>query len=455
MSYSTNPNIWSVTELTHSIKSSLELQYRFIHIRGEISNLRIPYSGHIYFTLKDSGAQIRAVLFKGQQKFLATPLKEGKSIICHGRLSVYEARGEYQIIVDTVDFAGAGELQLQFEQLKKKLADQGFFLQENKRKIISFPEHIVLITSPTGAAIHDFLKICSTRKFWGTISILPVSVQGKNAAAEIADAIHIATTMKNIDCLVLLRGGGSLEDLWSFNEEELALAIHHSNLPIVTGIGHETDLTIADLCADLHTHTPTAAAESIIPDNDTLRQIFRKHKKQLSITITHLLDAKYQRIINLRRIMGTLELFMANHTLKLDYQISSLTQNTARILTALQAKVERATSKLQNEAPLNKMDIQEQKLKHLLRNLINSCNRHIERKEEQLAKQAALLDSVSPLSVLARGYSIVSAEKRLSQKRKIITNAAQVKEGDKIDIQLYRGMLQCEVLQKDDNSHSS
>jgi exodeoxyribonuclease VII large subunit len=454
MSYTTTANIWSVTELTHSIKSSLELQYRFIHIRGEISNLRIPYSGHAYFTLKDSEAQIRAVLFKGQQKFLSTPLEEGKSIICHGRLSVYEARGEYQIIVDTVDFAGAGELQLQFEQLKKRLADQGFFLQESKKKIPAFPEHIVLITSPTGAAIHDFLKISSTRKFWGTISILPVPVQGKNAAAEIADAIHIASAMKDIDCLVLLRGGGSLEDLWSFNEEELALTIHHSTLPIVTGIGHETDLTIADLCADLHTHTPTAAAEAIIPDNDTLRGIIQKYEKQLSTSIIHLLDTKNERITSLRRIMGNLELYLANQTLKLDYRISSLTQNTARILTALQAKLERTTSKLQKEAPLNKMVIQEQKLRHLHWSLINSCKRQIERKGEKLAKQAALLDSVSPLSILARGYSIVSAGKSLSQKKKIITSAAQVKAGDTIDIQLYRGMLQCEVLQKEDTSHT-
>ncbi len=415
----------------------------------------MPYSGHVYFTLKDSGAQIRAVLFKGQQKYLTTPLEEGKSIICHGRLSVYEARGEYQIIVDTVDCTGAGELQLRFEQLKKRLADQGLFLLENKKKIPAFPEHIVVITSPTGAAIHDFLKISSTRKFWGTVSILPVSVQGKNAAAEIIEAIQRANTMKNIDCAVLLRGGGSLEDLWSFNEEDIALAIHRSILPIVTGIGHETDLTIADLCADLHTHTPTAAAEAIIPDNDTLQEIFQKHTKQLSRNIIHLLDRKSEKVTSLRRIMGNLELFLANYSLKLDYQISALIQYTVQILSARQAQVAKATAKLENEAPLNKMVIQEQKLSHFHSRLINGCKRTIERNEEKLAKQAALLDSVSPLSVLARGYSIVSSGKSLSQKKKIISSATQVRQGDTIDIQLYRGTLQCEVLSKDDTSHTS
>ncbi|MEE4241244.1 MAG: exodeoxyribonuclease VII large subunit [Desulfopila sp.] len=448
-------SIISVSELTHSIKSSLELQYRFIHIRGEISNLRTPYSGHTYFTLKDNSSQIRAVLFKGQQKYLSIRLEEGLKVICHGRLSVYEARGEYQIIVDTVDSAGAGELQLQFELLKKKLADQGFFLSEIKKKIPAFPEHIVLITSPTGAAVQDFLKISSNRNFGGTITILPVPVQGKNAAAEIAEAIEIGAAMKNVDCLVLLRGGGSLEDLWSFNEEKVALAIHRSIPPVVTGIGHETDLTIADLCADLHSHTPTAAAEAIIPDTNTLRSIVEKYTNQLQGTMTHLLKNKSEKISNLRRIMGNLELYLANYTLQLDYQISSLTQHTTQFLSSLQRNVEMRTNKLHSEAPLNKLQMHEQKLLYLQWSIYNNSRRIIERKEDRLAKQAALLDSVSPLSVLARGYSIVSKNETIEHKKKIITNAVQVQKGDKVDIQLYHGTLECAVLRRRLDGHSS
>lgn len=448
MNYTDTVSILSVSELTKSIKSSLELQYRFIHVQGEISSLRIPYSGHIYFTLKDSGSQIKAVLFKGQQKFLAGKVREGRSVICHGRLSVYEPRGEYQIIVDTMDFAGIGNLQIKFEKLKRMLSAEGLFRSDNKISIPAFPDHIVLITSPTGAAVRDFLKIASMRKFWGKISVIPVAVQGKNSSAEIAEAIKMACCSTDADILVVLRGGGSLEDLWSFNEEQTARAIHEATLPVVTGIGHDTDITIADLCADLHTHTPTAAAEAIIADSRTLSKTFCNYKQFIAEKMQRRLGMHEEKVVNLRRIIGNLDLFLMNNHLKLDYRTFSLSNCIREKIARLTAEFENTSHRLRNQAPHRKIAYQEEKAAHLRRQLSIEMHRIIERKEEKLARQAALLDSVSPLSILSRGYSIVSKEEEPAGLRSIITSSEQVETGSRINVHLHHGELQCEVLGK-------
>ena len=262
---SAGPAILTVSQISRSIRTLLEGEFRFISVSGEISNLSRPYSGHSYFTLKDEGAQLRAILFKGQQRFLAKDINDGQQVICHGRISVYEPRGDYQLIVDSIDFHGAGALQLQFEKLKNRLAVEGLFDQARKKMIPMFPRKIVLITSPTGAAVHDFLKVWRNRQWGATIQIFPVRVQGIGAAEEIAAAIATVNRELDSDIIVLCRGGGSLEDLWAFNEECVARAIADSTLAIVTAIGHEVDFTIADFCADLRAPTPTGAAEQIIP----------------------------------------------------------------------------------------------------------------------------------------------------------------------------------------------
>lgn len=447
-------NILSVTELTQSIKKSLELQYRFIHIQGEVSNLRTPYSGHSYFTLKDSSAQIRAVLFKNQKKFLQSPLKEGQNIICHGRLSVYMVRGEYQIIVDTIDLAGRGSLQVQFEKLKRALAEEGLFDQQRKKKIPAFPDHIVLITSSTGAAVHDFLKIAAKRNFWGRVSILPVAVQGRQSSSEIAAAFGEIDNIIDADIAVVLRGGGSLEDLWSFNEEQTARAISQAIIPVVTGIGHETDYTIADMCADLHTHTPTAAAEAIVPDAGLIAERVCHYKKALLENMTHTIEEHEEAVHGLRRVMGNLDLFLANHALKLDYRFSSLLNAGRRKIEASFVRFENVTKKLHHHAPLNKISIQKQKLETVQRELPAKLYRILEKKEEHLARQAALLDSVSPLSVLARGYAIVQKDEGEAGQKTVISDAEQVENGDIVGIRLHRGALQCEVIRKEEDGAS-
>lgn len=242
--------IFSVSELTSSIKSMLEGRFPFISVAGEISNLRRPASGHLYFTLKDDRAQIKTVLFKTQQRYLEKTPRDGQMVVCQGRLTVYEPRGDYQLIVDAMDFHGAGALQLAFEQLKKKLAAEGLFDQEDKKPLPALPRHITLVTSPTGAAVHDFIRIAQSRYPQIRIAVFPVAVQGDAAAGEIQEAILEINNQMHTDIIVLCRGGGSIEDLWAFNDEQLAREIRYSNIPVVSAVGHEIDFTIADFAAD-------------------------------------------------------------------------------------------------------------------------------------------------------------------------------------------------------------
>lgn len=445
-----NSRVLTVSELTQSIKSSLELQFRFIHIQGEISNLRIPYSGHNYFTLKDSEAQIRCVLFKTQARYLQRQLREGLNVICHGRLSVYEVRGEYQLIIDTVDFAGTGNLQQQFEQLKRQLSEEGLFDKKLKKKIPTFPEHIVVITSATGAAVQDFLKVAKQRKYWGKISIFPVAVQGKNSTEDIVAALDLLSASTLADVLVLLRGGGSLEDLWSFNEEQMARAIHRATIPVVTGIGHDTDFTIADMCADLYAHTPTAAGEAIIIDGKLLKDSIAASKNILTRTMIEKLTRHEETILALRRIMGNLDLYLTNSTLKLDSLVTALISAIMRTVSSSSANIDSLKKRLEYNAPLATIRLQEMTLIHHRSRLIDTIKLALQRHEQHLASQAALLDSVSPLSVLARGYAIASKTSRDSKKKEIIAQASQVEKGEKIEIKLHQGELGCLVIDKEE-----
>ncbi|HBT97123.1 MAG TPA: exodeoxyribonuclease VII large subunit, partial [Desulfobulbaceae bacterium] len=273
--------IQTVSQLTAALKFLVERQYSFIAVRGEISNLRLPASGHQYFTLKDAGAQLRAVLLKPQARYLAAPLRDGGQVICRGRVTVYEPRGDYQLLVDSVEADGEGELRLKFDTLKAKLTAEGLFAEERKRPLPAFPEKIVIITSATGAALHDFLTIWRRRRSNVHVVIYPSAVQGKNAALELATALERVNSEIGGDIIVLCRGGGSLEDLSAFNEEILARAIVRSQIPVVTGVGHEIDFTIADFCADWRAPTPTGAAERSIADCGRLRQQVSRHQRLL------------------------------------------------------------------------------------------------------------------------------------------------------------------------------
>ena len=267
-----SPKVFTVSSLTEQIKDLLEENFDFIWVEGEISNFRKPASGHCYMVLKDEKAQLRAVMFRTQSRYLKFTPEDGTKVLAQGRIAVYEPRGEYQIILDYIEPVGVGALALAFEQLKKKLAAEGFFDEAIKRPLPFLPQKVAVITSPTGAAIRDFLKVIQRRFANIEITIVPVKVQGDEAAKEIVEALKTVNRELDVDVIVLTRGGGSLEDLCAFNQEELAHAIRGSRIPVVSAVGHEIDTTISDLAADLRAPTPSAAAELLVVEKEALKE---------------------------------------------------------------------------------------------------------------------------------------------------------------------------------------
>lgn len=445
ISKSGSPAVLTVTELTSSIKSLLEGEYRFIRIQGEVSNLRVPFSGHSYFSLKDSQSQIRAVLFKNQKRFVDHSLEDGQQIICFGRISVYEPRGEYQIIIDSINPIGTGHLQIEFEKLKTRLAAEGLFSSEIKKKIPSLPFKIIVISSPTGAALQDFLKIYSTRNSPACLQIIPVRVQGKQAAKEISFAIESANRIKDADVIVLCRGGGSIEDLWAFNEECTARAIFHSKIPVVTGIGHETDFTIADFCADLRCPTPTGAATTILPDGDELYTHLEILKKRLALRIGSKIENLEMQLDSQVRILGTLEQKFENLELRLNFGKTYLVQAMTTLLNTRKNLFFRKLQLFERNAPLSKLTAREQALKLATSRFVSAMEIILQNRETRFAKAAAVLNSVSPLATLARGYAIVTRQDKEHGVRKVVTHSGEVSPGEQLEILLHRGTVECEV----------
>jgi len=449
---SAGPAILTVSQISRCIRNLLEGEFSFVRVSGEVSNLSRPHSGHSYFTLKDEGAQIRAVLFKNQQRFLARPIHDGQQVLCHGRISVYEPRGDYQLIVDTIDFQGSGLLQLQFEALKRQLAAEGLFDEERKKKIPPFPRTITLITSPTGAAVHDFLTIWKNRGWGAAIHIFPVRVQGAGAAEEIAQAILRVNNEVATDMIVLCRGGGSLEDLWAFNEECVARAIADSTLPIVSAIGHEVDFTIADFCADLRAPTPTGAAERIIPDLKFLHNRIRSLQRTCTTLIIQKIADCRREVTQHRRLLGNLEMTIAHLTLQVDHSTSTLTHALATHLHRQELRCERIVTRLQQQSPANRITLQAQRLRHSAEILIQRTRALLRQKNAALSVQSALLDTVSPLATLARGYAIVRKKNPENNQEEIITRSSQTRSGERLDILLHQGRLECEITRVIDRS---
>lgn len=441
----------TVSQITAEIKLMLEGQYRFIAVGGEISNLRTPFSGHHYFTLKDENAQMRAVMFKGQQRYLAEALRDGQHVICRGRISVYEPRGEYQLIVDTIDHHGLGILQMQFAALKKKLSEEGLFDVSHKKLLPEYPQKIVVVTSPTGAAIQDFLKICKQRKTSAHIQIFPVAVQGDKAAKEIATALSVINRKIPCDLIVLCRGGGSLEDLWAFNEEIVARAIYASKLPVLTGVGHEVDTTIADLCADVRAATPTGAAEMIIADSLQLRQQLQTAQYRLRRTIKNFISLLERQVQHQARVLSTFQNRIETLALRLDLSTQRFQQAGYRYFGEKQRRLTELSQRLNHQAPLNQIALQQQRLEHLQNNLSHHIKVTLQKKRNALAKSAALLQSVSPLSTLARGYSIVQAKDKQTGALITVNSTKQVSVGENVNVLLHEGELLCEILSKSDD----
>ncbi len=432
--------IQTVSELTQSIRGVLEVSFPFVTVVGEISNLRCPYSGHLYFTLKDETAQIKAVLFKPQQRYLAYTPENGMEVICRGRISLYEARGEYQLIVDVLATKGKGALQLAFDLLKRRLTDEGLFASERKRSLPLLPERIALITSPSGAAVHDFLTMAEKRCAAIPVEIFPVRVQGDGAMEDIIEAMTLCNERGQNDVIVLCRGGGSLEDLWTFNEEKVARTIVGSRIPVVSAIGHEVDFTIADLVADLRAPTPTAAAEAVVPDRAQLHSHLNNLSLRLTKTVVDRL-AFFHRIIEIhKKILGDPTSLLDQFRLTTDHALSTLQFTFSSAIHQRQLTLARLSQALSRHTPQQRLEHQRQRVNELRRRLVQAMLHHQERKCAALGKTAALLHAISPLAVLGRGYSIVQQKNGA-----IIRSYTELQLGEDISITLSQGGIDCEV----------
>ncbi|MFQ6757610.1 MAG: exodeoxyribonuclease VII large subunit [Deltaproteobacteria bacterium] len=433
-------HVQTVSELTQSIRGVLEVSFPFVTVAGEISNLRCPHSGHLYFTLKDETAQIKAVLFKPQQRYLPCTPADGMQVICRGRISLYEARGEYQLIVDVLAAQGAGALQLAFDLLKSKLAAEGLFAGERKKPLPLLPEKIALITSPSGAAVHDFLSMAQKRCAAVPVEIIPVRVQGAGAMEDIVEAIALCNERAENDVIVLCRGGGSLEDLWTFNEERIARAIAGSRIPVVSAIGHEVDFTIADLVADLRAPTPTGAAEMVVPSRIQLSAQLHNLTRRLTKTATDRL-AFFRSVIEAhRKILGDPTSLLDQFRLTTDHALASLQFAFSSAIHQRQLALARLSQILASHSPQQRLEYQQQWVHELRRRLILAMLRQHERKRAALGKNAGLLHAISPLAVLGRGYSIVRQKNGV-----VVRSSTEVQSRERISVTLGHGGIDCEV----------
>ena len=394
------PQVLSVSELTRRIKALLEGQFRAVWVDGEISNLAVAPSGHVYFTLKDATAQLSAVLFRGAAGKVPFKLADGQQVVALGEVSVYERRGQYQLIVSQLLPKGLGALQLAFEQLKQKLAAEGLFDQARKKPLPVLPARIGLVTSPTGAAIRDFLNILNRRYPDRRVIINPVRVQGTGAAAEIAGAIDGFNARDLVDVIIVTRGGGSLEDLWAFNEEVVARAIAQSRLPVISAVGHEIDFTIADFVADLRAPTPSAAAELVVKAKAEFQAELRQFQQRLDK------DLRYRLIDVRRRLAGCVLRHPAELVRQFQQQLDDLAHRLGQATTVTLAQRRARLTAVKLVTPRDFIQAGRQRLETQSNRLVVNLAHRRQATRQNLTVLAGKLDLLSPKSTLARGYSI-------------------------------------------------
>ena len=438
----TERTIYSVSELNLTIRTLLESEFPLLWVEGEISNFSQPASGHMYFTLKDSNAQVRCAMFKNRGMYLRFKPANGMQVLIRAKVGLYEARGEFQLVAEHMEEAGAGALQRAFNELKAKLSAQGLFDAARKKELPTLPTKIGVITSPTGAALRDVLSVLRRRFPAIPVIMYPVPVQGEGSAHKIAAALKLASKRKDCDVLLLVRGGGSLEDLWSFNEEIVARAIVACDIPVVCGVGHETDVTIADFAADMRAPTPSAAAELVSPDQARYVQAFARLDLRLQQLMRGLLQQLAQQLDWLKQGLERYHPInrIAEQTFELDELIKRLKQTWQVFFTQQQYQLERLTSRLHNISPQQSIKHSTQHLAALQHRLLRSLPQQLTNKRQQLATLSRTLHAVSPLQTLGRGYAIVSNEQG-----ETLTDSAQVKTGDVIQVRLHKGRLRGRV----------
>lgn len=435
------PRIYTVSFLTEEIRRLVEGRFDFIWVEGEISNFRAPSSGHYYMSLKDEKAQIRAVMFRPQARILKFIPEDGMKVIVQGRMGIYEPRGEYQIILDYLEPLGVGALALALEQLKRKLAAQGLFDQAIKKPLPFLPQRVAVITSPTGAAIRDFLRVIHRRFPNIEVIVVPVKVQGEEAAAEIVDAIQVVNRTLEVDVIVLTRGGGSLEDLWAFNQEEVALAIRASGIPVVSAVGHEVDVTISDLAADLRAPTPSAAAELLVVEKDLLVERLKEMRERIRVGQKALLGDLMRRVQLLVKGLRDPRKRLADLWLRLDEMDERLHRSLRLSIREKRRLLDSESRALILNAPSKRVGPMAQRVEFQLRSLTLLVFRRIKDLRMGLSLKAEKIKDVSPMTILARGYSIT---RRLPEKT-ILRGASGVERGNRVSVTLSQGELECVV----------
>lgn len=441
-------DIYTPARLNREARTLLERALPALWLEGEVSNLSRPSSGHWYFSLKDESAQLRCAMFR-QRNLLArfTP-RDGVHVLVRGRVSLYEPRGDYQFIADYMEEAGEGALRQRFELLKVKLAAQGLFASERKRALPRLPRRIGVITSPTGAAIRDVLHILRRRFCTIPVLIYPVQVQGPAAASQIAATIRFAAGRADCDVLILARGGGSLEDLWAFNEEVVARAIYESAIPIVTGIGHEVDFTIADFVADLRAPTPSGAAELVAPDcNEWSRNVLRLTRR-LAGAMTRVLKAQQDRALWLQRRLAQLHpgVELRQRAQRLDDLEQRLIRVVRSDLGARRRTLMQLSAELRQHSPVLHVAAARRRLDVAQAGIAAALGQRMGKLSNRLSVAARTLDAVSPLATLRRGYAIVT-----NAAGTVVTDAQTVRSGDVIDARLTRGTIRARVEQTKTN----
>jgi exodeoxyribonuclease VII large subunit len=442
--------VYSVTRLNREVRTLLERGLPVLWVEGELTNFSQPASGHWYFTLKDREAQLRCAMFRMKNVLVGFTPSAGTQVLVRGRISVYEARGEYQLIVEHLEEAGIGALRREFERLKTKLAAEGLFALERKRALPRFPRRIGVITSPSGAALHDILHILARRFPPAAVLIYPAAVQGAAAVPALVAALESASARAEVDVLILARGGGSLEDLWAYNDERVARAIHACRLPVVSGVGHEIDFTIADFVADARAPTPSAAAELVAPDGAACLQFLARSAERLAAGMRRELRASGAHFEATER-----RLKLAHPGLRLQQQMQRLDDLAQRLAGVVRAALDRDRLRLAHglerlvrrspEHVVREHRVRHQGVHSRLQHAMREC---VSRAAHRLALAQRALNAVSPLATLARGFAIVTR----AADGTLLTNAAAVGVGEEIEARLAHGRLNARVTGRSDES---
>jgi exodeoxyribonuclease VII large subunit len=436
------PRVYKVAELTRELKGLLEGRFPSVHVEGEISNFkRNSSSGHCYFTLKDDGAALRCVLFRTQARTLRFQPTDGLHVRTRGHISLYEANGEYNLLIDTMEPLGAGALAVRFEELKRRLAADGLFNPALKRPLPFIPRRIGVVTSPTGAALQDFLRVLHKRWPGMPVLVWPARVQGEGATVEICEGIRRLSAARGIDVIVLTRGGGSLEDLWAFNEEAVARAIRRSPVPIVSAVGHEVDFTIADFAADVRAPTPTGAAELIVKVKAEVKASLAVTEGRLRRAWDRQLEQRRARLNAQRVALSDPRRIIGERRFALDRLMQRAERHLRDRIRTGRAMTSSAEAALQRNHPRARLASQRDALLRYEQRLVRAAHTDVGREGRRLAELASRLDAMSPLKVLARGYALAYAPDGA-----LVRRPADVRAGDAVRVRVSEGGFDATVV---------